>query len=121
MTFPLARLTATAVALSASLYSVMAVAASSNFYGESAADEILKNDVLKFIQPSISILYGDQCKKIDRIDSQIISVNQNEQGELKEVIENWTVTSCNMSKIYRISLRPDAKGEVDFTVRIPTK
>lgn len=91
----------------------------SNFHGDSTTDQVLKNDVIKTILPALSVWHGDNCRKIDRIDSRILSVDQNPQGQLREVVEGWTVQACNIRKTYRVSLRPDAQGEVDYSVRFP--
>lgn len=95
--------------------------ASSEFSGESAADNILKKDIKKTISQSLNTWFGQKCRKIDSIYTQISKIDQTPEGRIKEVIEYWTVSACNSSKTYYISLRPDINGEVDFSVRLPPK
>lgn len=98
-----------------------ALIANSEFSGESAADHILKNDIKKTITQTLSTWYGQNCRKIDSIKTQIFKIDQTPEGRIQEVIEYWTVSACNNSKTYYISLRPDLNGEVDFSVRLPPK
>lgn len=89
------------------------------FTGQSDADAILKADVQVLLIKLIPARHGSNCKRIDRIDTQTLTINRTAQGDLLEVIENWNVTACNITKPYRISFRPDAKGEIDFNIRLP--
>lgn len=95
--------------------------ANSNFTGESASDQILKQDIKKVISKTLTTWFGSSCRKIDSIQTQIFKIDQTPEGQIKEVIEYWTVSACNDSKTYYISLRPDTNGEVDFSVRLPPK
>lgn len=100
-------------------YSSMSVHAAAKFQGETAADTILQADVQKIITQSLSMWHGANCHKIEHIESQIMSVEQTEQGDTKQITESWKVTACGVSKTYQVRFRPDAQGEVDFGVRLP--
>lgn len=91
------------------------------FTGQSYGDQIVRSDVQAMLVKLLHYRHGSNCKKIDRVDAQIISINRTMQDEVIESLENWKVTACNISKTYRISLRPDAKGEMDFNIQLPPK
>ncbi|EPF74329.1 hypothetical protein [Acinetobacter rudis] len=107
------------ISLALSACSTLTTKHSSKFSGQSAADTVLQADVEKVILKSLSLWHGSNCRKIEQIESKILSVQQTAQGDTKQIIESWQVTACNVSKTYQISLRPDVKGEVDFSVRLP--
>lgn len=106
------------ITLSLACYSSM-TAHAAKFEGESAADTVLQADVAKIISQSLSMWHGKNCRKIEQIESQIMSVEQTEQGDTKQITESWKVTACGVSKTYQVRFRPDAQGEVDFGVRLP--
>ena len=89
------------------------------YTGKSVADPVLKNDVKKQIQEFFPALELSNCRKIDNIETSIVSIDTNAQGAISQVFESWNVSACGTIYKYRISLRPDAAGEVDYSVTFP--
>lgn len=84
--------------------------------GNTAADEVLQNDIAKMID-NIQQSLAPECKYAI-IDTRRIEVTNDSNGRLT-VSEEWVVLSCAKEIIYPVLLQEDPEGGVNFTVSTP--
>lgn len=85
------------------------------YTGESLGDDILKSDTERMVKPWFKAVTGG-CS-IDEINTQVTYVKRNEANtKILLWTELWTAKGCNKVHKFKITYRPDSKGETDCGV-----
>ncbi len=101
------------------------------FRGQSISDPILRADLMRDISATFAAL--NQCP-VEQVQAQIVAVEKGAQFEackdikqkwhpmcIQSVVEAWQSTGCQHKMDTLITLRPDERGETDYSIQILPK
>ncbi len=87
-----------------------------SYSGQTVADAVLQNDVGRDVQKYFRMATG--CGRAEQIQMRPQGAEITANGRIIEVREVWQVRGCGRSMDFPVRMRPDARGETDYSITV---